>query len=77
MARIKPIVGQLLSPMTFALSFFVLVSAAGLLAVLHLLRSAPEGYEDETDFHFTKQEDAPLRSPVLVPVKSARQPAHF
>ena len=64
--------------MSFTLSLLALISSAGALAVVHLLRSTPEGYEDEKGFHFTEPEaNAPRPSPVLIPVKSAHRPAHF
>ena len=34
------------------LSLFALTQTFGLFVLLHLMRSAPEGYENETGFHF-------------------------
>lgn len=39
------------------LSLFALISAGGLLVLLHAVRSAPEGHEDEKGFHHTNNEE--------------------
>ena len=36
------------------LALFVLTQSCGLLILLHVMRTAPEGYEDEKGFHFAK-----------------------
>ena len=36
------------------LALFILTQACGLLILLRVMRTAPEGYEDEKGFHFAK-----------------------
>ena len=47
--------------MSFALALLVLTSGA-LAAVVYHLRRAPEGYEDETGFHFAPGTHLPTES---------------
>ena len=48
------------------LSLFALTQAFGFCLLLHVMRSAPEGYEDETGFHYTNAGVSPVRG--LAPV---------